>query len=289
MADPRYRAEDDDRASLQGQYDHSAGGYLGNGGNGTFDLYTDQGLAERDAQGQGAGAFLIGDLNGATSRYQHAREQRQADERLRWWMDLNAPTADQLAQRYDYDARGGREGLLAQTSALDQLGRWSRGGLTDADRGMMESTRMRDAQASASQRQAIMQQMQARGMGGSGSDLASQMMASQMGQQQASDAESQMMQSAQQRALSATQAQAQLGGQMRALSQHETETQQDAYNRAIQQSYEDATSRAQGANNAQTGAAQGQRWADEQQAQGNQRTGSFLSGLIDTIGSAVTS
>lgn len=236
----------------------------------------DSGAAEQRARGSGNNLFdaggLLGFVSGRDSQFQHAESQRLADERERWWSTIHSPTASELTPEYDYNARGGAEGLSAQEAALGQLGQWAHGGLTGADRAMMESTRMRDAQASASQRQAIMQQMQARGMGGSGADLATQMMASQLGQQQASDAESQMMQGAQQRALAAVQAQAQLGGNMRQLGQHETETQQNAVRDARQQAFEDRATQAAGANNAATGLQQAYSQQHQQQQQQNNQT-----------------
>lgn len=236
---------------------------------------------ERQAQREGAGAPLAGWLTGADSRYAAAQNQRLADERLDWWRDINVPTADQLAQHYDYDSRGGAEGLSAQESALGQLGQWARGGLTDTDRRMLETTRLRDAQAARAQSGALQQQYTARGMGGSGSEFASRMMAEQQGQQQASDAESQMMQGAQQRALAAVQAQAQLGSDMRQRSEHETEHQQDAYTNAIQTEFQDRAQRAAGANNAQTGQQQGSQFSQQMQQQNNRD-------LLNTVGSAVT-
>lgn len=224
----------------------------------------------RDEQVRGAQADsnngIPWDIGGHDANAERQRQTGMAGERERWWTNLQMPTAEELAQQYDYNSRGGAGALSAQESALSQLGSWAHGGLTGADRAMMESTRARDAQAARAQQQALMQQMQARGMGGSGADLATQMMASQLGQQQASDAESQMMQGAQQRALSAVQAQAQLGGQMRQLSQHETEHQQDANSSAIQQAFQNQVTQASGANNAMTGLAQNSQQASQQQS-----------------------
>lgn len=183
------------------------------------------------------------DWSGAATRQAQQQDALAADANRAYWDDLNAPTADDLEAHYNYDP--GSE--QAQQMALQNLQQWGRGGLTGADRGMMEATRRRDEQAEGASRGAIQQQSQARGMGGSGLDYAAQLSGAQQGQQRTSDAEAQMMQGAQQRALSAIQASGQLSSQMRQQGQHETETQAQARPTAIQQSYEDAASRAAGA------------------------------------------
>lgn len=192
-------------------------------------------------------------LSGAGARRDARDRYREADINRDYWNQLHAPSASELAVDYD-QAQYDPEGHDAQARALSQLEQWGRGGLTGADRRMMEQTRGRDMQASRAQQQALSQAAYARGMGSSGLDFATQQQASQMGQQQASDAESQMMASAQQRALAATQAQSQLGTAMRGQMEHETEyntgvqhSQEDANRDAVQTAYQDAANRAAGA------------------------------------------
>lgn len=171
---------------------------------------------------------LWGWLSGASSKVDAARAQDEATRNRNYWDSLRAPTADQLM--------GPAEDREAQMAALSQMQEWGRGGLTQADRAALESTRQRDAQAAGSAQRSLMQQAQARGVGGGGLDFATRQQASQMGQQQSSDAESQMLQGAQQRALAAVQASGNLAGAVR---------EQDVG--ATQQSWEDAANRAAGA------------------------------------------
>lgn len=175
-----------------------------------------------------AGTPIWGWLSGTQSQVEAARAKDAASTNRSYWDQLAPPTQDQLM--------GPQGAQDAQQRALDQMEQWSGGGLTAADRSMMESTRARDAQASGAARGAVQQQAQARGVGGSGLEMAGAMAANQQGQQQASDQESAMMQGAQQRGLQATQYAGNLAGDMR-------QTGIDA----TQQSYTDAANRAAGA------------------------------------------
>lgn len=186
---------------------------------------------------------IIGGLSGSQGRIDAAQNAMAADVNRSYWDTITAPSAADLTPQYNWNP----EGRDAQSAALSQLAQWGQGGLTGADRGMLETTRRRDAQAAGSQRGALMQQAQARGVGGSGLDYATQMQANQAGQAQASDAESQMMMGAQQRALAATQAQGQLGGQLRQQDTSQTQTEAESQTNATQQAYEDLMQRAAGA------------------------------------------
>ncbi len=201
----------------------------GHGGEEAFDLERPEGLSNIPVLGG-----LLDWISGEGGR-RDARNAAGLEERnRRMALSLTAPTADQLTPQY------GHEGLDAQRAALSQMQEWGRGGLTDTDRGMMEATRRRDEQGARSQASAIQQQSQARGMGGSGMDLASQQQASQLGQQQSSDRETSMLASAQARALQAMQQSGQLGGQIRQQGQHEAEAVPDA----TQGAWDAATQRA---------------------------------------------
>lgn len=216
---------------------------------------------------------LWGAWSGARGRIQAAEDLSAAEQNRAYWDELVAPTADQLTAQYDYDPSS-RD---AEAQALRQMQEWSRGGLTSADRGMMDVTRGRDEQSTSAQREALMQQSQARGMGGSGADLASQMSANQQGQQQSSDREAQMMASAQQRQLAATQQAGSLASQMRGEGQHETERQADANVAGIQGAFDAASTRAAGATNQYSGdAATRQQGRDRQQSDDDSLLG-FLS------------
>lgn len=167
-------------------------------------------------------------LSGAGNRRDQLNAANAADQNRGYWDSLVAPSANQLM--------GPPEDRDAQMAALQQMQQWGSGGLTGTDRRMMETQRGRDQQASGAAQRGIMQQAQARGVGGSGLDYGTQLAASQQGQQRTSDAESQMMQSAQTRALAATQAAGNLAGNVR---------EQDTG--ATQQAFQDAASRAAGA------------------------------------------
>jgi hypothetical protein len=173
------------------------------------------------------GQYIPLDLAGSNGRIQAQRDARTADTNRSYWDTLRTPSASQLDST---------EGQQAQRQALMQMQQWGQGGLTATDRSALESTRGRDMQASGAAQRGLMQQAQARGIGGSGLDFASRQMAAQSGQQQSSDAESQMLQGAQQRALQAMGASAQLGGQMR-----------DQAGQGAQRAFEDQSSRAAGA------------------------------------------
>lgn len=162
---------------------------------------------------------IIGGLGGSQGRIDAANNARESNRNRQYWDTMPTYSAEDLTADYQYDPSD----EAAQRQALEQMQRWGSGGLTDADRGAMAATRRQDERGARGQRDALMQQAQARGMGGSGLDYATQMSADQAGQAQSSDAEAQMMQGAQQRALAAVQAQGQLGGQMRGQMQHEQE------------------------------------------------------------------
>src|SRR5690349_8362048 len=106
---------------------------------------------------------IIGGLGGSQGRIDAANNARESSRNRQYWDTIATPSVEQLTPDYQYDPSN----EAAQQQALEQLQRWGSGGLTDADRGAMASTRRRDEQGARGQREAIMQQAQARGMGGS--------------------------------------------------------------------------------------------------------------------------
>lgn len=153
-----------------------------------------------------AGMDLL-DVFGFQRRHREAQDAQAADANRGYWDTLRSPSVGQLM--------GPEEDRAAQMAALGELRDWARTGVTAADRGALEASRQRDAQASRGTQQALMQQAQARGTGGSALDFATRQQASQQGQTQAADAESQMLASAQQRQLAASQAYGQAAGNLR--------------------------------------------------------------------------
>lgn len=171
---------------------------------------------------------LLGSWMGARGRQQAYHDAQAADANRGYWDSLRPPNEAQL------DSQQGRD---AESQALANLSRYTSGDITPADRAQLEASRQRDSQASGAAQRSVMQQAQARGVGGGGLDFATRQQAAQQGQQQSSDAESQALAMAQQRGLAATQQQAQMGSRLRDEQAHG----------ALQQSYENQLSRAAGA------------------------------------------
>jgi len=174
---------------------------------------------------------IWGWLSGAGARRDAAlnrRDQRRAED---VWSNLagTSPTVDDLSTDYRHEVRHDEYGDLlgershfdeateanaGQLRALEQLQALSDGGYTDADRAAMRQSRLDNAQAVGSQSLAAAQQMQARGMGGGGAELAARMGGGQALANANARSDASMMASTQQRALQALQASGQLSGQI---------------------------------------------------------------------------
>lgn len=102
----------------------------------------------------------------------------------------------------------------AQMSALQQLSGLSQTGLSPADLAAMEQSRRASAENAQAQQQAVLQNMQQRGQGGSGAELIARLKAAQSGSDAASQAGMQTVQQAQARALQALSQQGSLAGQI---------------------------------------------------------------------------
>lgn len=144
----------------------------------------------------------------------------------------------------------------AQMRALSELENiYAQEGLTQTDRAAMELARQESAFAEKAQRDALMQQYAARGIGGSGLELASQMQAQQGGANRAAQMQMQNQIAARQRALQALQMQGQLGTTARGQSFNEGAARGgyiDAFNRYNSQgAHNMATMRANAASQAQ--------------------------------------
>lgn len=149
----------------------------------------------------------------------------------------------------------------AQTSALEALQRRGAGGLNPEDRAAYNKLRNESAQAAEQKRQSIMQNLAARGMAGSGAELAAQLSAAQSGDQNLSEQGDRLAAQASQNALQAMMQAGQLGGQIRGQDFGVANTKaqaQDELNRfntqnqlAIQQRNVAEQNRAQAANLAQ--------------------------------------
>lgn len=103
----------------------------------------------------------------------------------------------------------------AQGQALQGLQQRAAGGLSPIDRLAFNEARLKAAEESEAKRQQIIQNMQSRGMAGSGAELASQLSSAQAGDSDLSLQGDRIAATASQNALSALTSAGQLGGQIR--------------------------------------------------------------------------
>lgn len=123
-----------------------------------------------------------------------------------------------------------KTGRDAQVAALQQLqGIANEGGLTGADRARLEQIKREEQIAEKGQRDAIVQNAQSRGVGGSGLEMAQQLAAQQGGATRASARDLGVADLAQQRALAAIQGSANVGTTIRS-GDYQKASAQDAIN-----------------------------------------------------------
>ena len=123
-------------------------------------------------------------------------------------------------------------GTEAQLQALRQMqGIAGAGGYTGLERDQIAQAQRQAAQAEKSQRDAVSQQMQMRGMGGGGADLAARLAAQQGAANQGRADATSIATQAQMRALQAMQSGAQIGGQQAAQAANRAQA-IDAFNQA---------------------------------------------------------
>lgn len=134
---------------------------------------------------------------------------------LAGYQNLQMPTYDQMAingasvDSLDPTARN------AQLAALQQMqGIATQGGMTAIDKARLQQIQEQTATQARGAREAIMQNAQARGMGGSGAELANLMQGQQSASDQAGRQAVDVNSAAQQRALQAMAQTGQLGGQI---------------------------------------------------------------------------
>lgn len=167
------------------------------------DDYDIEGDIEGDARARAraydelAGAIPTTDL--AESRYNEARRSGGLYDSA-----LGAASSSWASGTPRYDAR-------AELDALSRLSDLSRGGLTEADRGMLDSTARHEAMRSRGDREAMLAELEARGMGSSGASLAASMGASEAATDRLSDANAAAMANAQARAYDALSAYGSMG------------------------------------------------------------------------------
>lgn len=103
----------------------------------------------------------------------------------------------------------------AQMQALDELSGLSKGGLNESDKAALEQIRRGSAAQDQAKQGQILQEMQARGQGGSGAELIARLKSAQSSADRSQEAGLEQAQMAQQRALQALSQQGSLAGQVR--------------------------------------------------------------------------
>lgn len=170
------------------------------------------------------GVPIIDWLLGGEDRRAAARDEAERAEASLLWRSLlrRAPTAEDLTPNYYLEAGADEFGSLAGgASQLEGLGQggsgdqhvalaalrqlYESGGYTDADAAARRLSAMERGQQLRGVNEATLQQMQARGMGGSGAELAARLSASQTLSQGQAMSDAAMQQAAMQRALAALQ------------------------------------------------------------------------------------
>lgn len=185
-------------------------------------------------------------LSGAEGRIASAQADARARRNEDYWRNLanGAPNPQDLAVEYEQEAKldpltsqlaGANANTAEQNAAMRALEQMSQEGLTAAERGAMQNARGQQEQSARASRDAVLQQMQARGMSGSGMNLLGQMQSNEDAQTRAANMDAQMLMAAQQRALGAIQSRASLGSQMREQSFNEDATRRSAADQFAQQ------------------------------------------------------
>jgi hypothetical protein len=164
---------------------------------------------------------VLGWLSGASDAQARYQDQTEAARNRQYWHDLgaSAPSVDALTPETFLEGSVDEYGNLIgdpsqlegfgpssdQRASLEALRRLSEGGLTEADRNMSRALRDQQAMQMGANSRAAQQQMQARGMGGSGAELAMRMGTADSMAGANSMADAQLQQSAQMRAMQALQ------------------------------------------------------------------------------------
>ena len=175
---------------------------------------------------------IWGWLSGASGRRDAARNQAQQQRQERAWQNVlgTTPSEESLTTQYQQLGTADEYGDLAGgPSAVSQRGAGEAdqqrimgalrslqqsGGYTGADRTARSANHAAVGQQLGSANEAALQSMYARGMGGSGSELAARLSGAQGAASANAQGDAQIQQAAMQRALQAMQAQGGLAGQM---------------------------------------------------------------------------
>jgi hypothetical protein len=176
---------------------------------------------------------LLGGLFGSSKEKEAAKKQQQALQQI---MGLSAPELRDL--QLEMQAEAGRlspeaESVVTlgpsrmeqvsadaalkaqQMKALSSLSEMGKAGMTAEERGELNKMRLMAARDQKARQDAILQSRQARGMAGSGDELAAQLLASQAGAELASQEGDRLAAQAQNRALQAIAQSGSLAGSLR--------------------------------------------------------------------------
>ena len=196
----RDRAYDESHTSDEG-WDPFAGRGTGRGGGGSGGGGGDTNTWNDWAEGVPILDWLTGQEQDAANSAADAERARHEG----YWGSLvnDMPTEDELSVEY------GNEDMISDTTAEGALARenwtdWAEGGFTDADRAMMDESRRRSGMTARADREANMSAMEARGMGGSGAELAGMLSAGEGAADRGASMDATMMGAAQQRQIGAT-------------------------------------------------------------------------------------
>ncbi|HQW09824.1 MAG TPA: hypothetical protein PLK05_11645 [Steroidobacteraceae bacterium] len=240
----------------------------------------------RERLGSGRMRSIIGGSGGGPGstvrnvQAEREREQRIADDARRAAMDFDPTYTPDYAFEGVTDAGPTAFGeasadpysIEAQRRALDMMrAQAETTGFTPAEQSMMASAQRAAEQTSRGQRQADMQALEARGMGGSGMSMMAGQMAADSGADRAADFGAQSMMAAQQRALSAMSNYGAQASQMRGQSADESFSRaggMDAWNQALAQRAQGVEGRNAERYNEQQNQGQANRFQREALAQG---------------------
>lgn len=211
-----YRGNDDWIVNESYDEAHSGGGGVGGS------PYSAAADAYMDPEGywMNAGTSFLDNLTGKAALDSEARAAAQAERDRAMLLRLaeSAPSAEDLTPEYYLEAGRDQFGSLAggpsalggmrqadQQRALGSLAELMGGGLTQADRDALNAQRLQQGQMLRGANDAAIQQMNARGMGGGGAELASRLGGSAAYANANAMGDASISQAAQQRALQAIQ------------------------------------------------------------------------------------
>lgn len=242
--------------------------------------------ASRETLGSGRVRSIIGGSGGGPGstvrnvQAEREREQRIADDARRAAMDIDPTYTPDYAFEGLTEAGPSAFGaaaadpysIEAQRRALDMMRTQAETrGFTESESAMMGSAQRAAEQVSRGQRQADMQALEARGMGGSGMTMMAGQMAADSGADRTADFGAQAMMAAQQRALSAMSNYGAQASQARGQSADESFSRaggMDAWNQALAQRAQGVEGRNAERYNEQQNQGQANRFQREALAQG---------------------